>query len=162
MVKTYLYTENDFPSLGICCAQATKYASWGIHPGFEAQGRGHQKSKTGVSLAPQKALIFSKKLKYQAVKKFHMLVRIGVIVKLWFSILSNLKSHIIIHPKRTNDDAPSNFWKLPKCPVKVNYTKWIYITAQNMPQTSNFYYHPLNQCLPGATNGNQGQTMMDL
>ena len=26
----------------------------GIHPGFETQGRHHQKSKTGVSVAPQK------------------------------------------------------------------------------------------------------------
>ena len=26
----------------------------GIHPGFETQGRHHQKSKSGVSVAPQK------------------------------------------------------------------------------------------------------------
>ena len=42
--------------------------------------------------------------KYQGVKEFHMLAHIGVIVKLWFSVLSNLKSHIIIHPRGTNDD----------------------------------------------------------
>ena len=29
----------------------------GIHPGFETQGRRHQKSKTGVSVAPQKGLV---------------------------------------------------------------------------------------------------------
>ena len=34
------------------------------------------------------------------------------------------------------------------------------ITPQNKPQTSNSYYHPLNQWLLGATNGNQGQRMM--
>ena len=34
--------------------------------------------------------------KYQLVKKFHVLARIGVIVKLWLSVLSNLKSYIII------------------------------------------------------------------
>ena len=28
----------------------------GIHPGFETQGRRHQKSKTGVSVAPRKGL----------------------------------------------------------------------------------------------------------
>ena len=31
-----------------------------------------------------------------------------VIVKLWFSVLLNLKSDIIIHPRVTNDDVPSN------------------------------------------------------
>ena len=32
----------------------------GIHPGFEAQGKRHQKSKTWVSKDPQKGLISSK------------------------------------------------------------------------------------------------------
>ena len=32
----------------------------GIHPGFETQGRRHQKSKTGVSVAPRKGLLSSK------------------------------------------------------------------------------------------------------
>ena len=41
-----------------------------------------------------------------------------VIVKLWFSVLLNLKSHIITHPRVTNDDAPSNLWKPLKCTVK--------------------------------------------
>ena len=35
--------------------QARKHTS--IHPGFETQGRRHQKSKTGVSVAPQKAQV---------------------------------------------------------------------------------------------------------
>ena len=34
-------------------------ASEGIHPGFETQGRPHQKSKTVVSVAPQKGLMSS-------------------------------------------------------------------------------------------------------
>ena len=34
-----------------------------IHTGFETQGIPHQKSKTGVSVAPQKELMFSKELK---------------------------------------------------------------------------------------------------
>ena len=39
--------------------------------------------------------------------RFHMLAHIGVIVKLWFSVLPNLKLHIR-HPRLANDDAPSN------------------------------------------------------
>ena len=35
----------------------------GIHPGFETQGRRHQKSKTGVSVAPQKGPVSSKNFK---------------------------------------------------------------------------------------------------
>ena len=46
--------------------------------------------------------------KYQGVEEFRMLACIGVIVKLWFSVLSCLKSHIVIHPKETNNDVPSN------------------------------------------------------
>ena len=33
---------------------------WGIHPGFEFQGRCHQQSKTGVLVAPQKGMMSSK------------------------------------------------------------------------------------------------------
>ena len=36
--------------------QVMKHASEGIHPGFETQGRPHLKSKTEVSVIPQKAL----------------------------------------------------------------------------------------------------------
>ena len=45
---------------GIHCVQARKYASQGIQPSFETQGRYHQKSKTGLSVAPQKGLMSSK------------------------------------------------------------------------------------------------------
>ena len=34
--------------------------NWGIHPGFETKGRHYQKSKTGVSVAPQKRMMSSK------------------------------------------------------------------------------------------------------
>ena len=37
-----------------------KHASKGIHPGFETQGRHHQKYKTGVSVALQKGEMSSK------------------------------------------------------------------------------------------------------
>ena len=46
---------------GIHCAQVRKQASKGIHPGFKTPGRRHQKSKIGVSVAPQKGLMSSKK-----------------------------------------------------------------------------------------------------
>ena len=37
-----------------------KHASKGIHLGFETQGRRHQKSKTGLSVTPQKEMCPSK------------------------------------------------------------------------------------------------------
>ena len=45
---------------GIHCMLATKHISKRIHPGFETQGRCHQKSKTGLSMAQQKGLMSSK------------------------------------------------------------------------------------------------------
>ena len=44
-------------------------------------------------------------------------------VALWIalSVLSNLKSYIVTHPRVTNDDIPSNFWKPIKCTVKVKF-----------------------------------------
>ena len=39
-----------------------KACKQGIHPGFETQGRRHQKSKTGVSVDPRKGLMSSKNL----------------------------------------------------------------------------------------------------
>ena len=40
----------------------------GIHPGFETQGRRHQKSKTGVSVAPPKGYMSSKNFKKSILK----------------------------------------------------------------------------------------------
>ena len=40
--------------------QVTKREIDGIHAGFETQGRHHEKSRTGVSVAPQKDLCPSK------------------------------------------------------------------------------------------------------
>ena len=47
--------------------QATKHSSKGVHSGFEIQGRRHQKSKTGVSVASQKRLMSSYNLKKKEV-----------------------------------------------------------------------------------------------
>ena len=46
-----------------------------------------------------------------------------VIVKLWFSFLSNLKSYrsIITHPQVTNYDTPSNLWKPLTCTVNIKF-----------------------------------------
>ena len=46
-------------NLKILFTQAMKHACEGSHPGFETQGRHHQKSKTGISVAPQKGLMSS-------------------------------------------------------------------------------------------------------
>ena len=37
---------------GLCCMQAIKHGSRGIHPGYETQRKCHQKFKTGVPVAP--------------------------------------------------------------------------------------------------------------
>ena len=47
------------PEVNLRMTQVTKHVK-GIHPGFETQGRRQQKSKTGVSVAPQKELMSSK------------------------------------------------------------------------------------------------------
>ena len=47
-----------------------KASKQGIHPGFETQGRHRQKSKTGVSVAPRKALMSSKNLKKNTRSEF--------------------------------------------------------------------------------------------
>ena len=44
-----------------------KHGSEGIQPGFETQGRRHQKSKTGLSVAPQKGLLSSKNFKKKSI-----------------------------------------------------------------------------------------------
>ena len=46
---------------GVHHVQVTKHVSEVVYPGFETLGRPHQKSKTGVSVAPQKGLMSSKK-----------------------------------------------------------------------------------------------------
>ena len=51
------------PKMNLRITTGEKACKQGIHPGFETQSRHHQKSKTGVSLAPQKGLVSSKKLK---------------------------------------------------------------------------------------------------
>ena len=59
-----------------------------------------------------------------------------VIVKLWFSVLLNLETLIVNHPRVTYDVALSNLWMIIKCTIKIG------ITPQNMPQTSNSLLSP--------------------
>ena len=42
---------------------------WGFHPGFETQGGRHRKSKIGVSVQPQKGLMYTKKMFLKKRKK---------------------------------------------------------------------------------------------
>ena len=56
----------DLYTVSRCCTRGesedhtSKKVCKGIHPGFETQGRHHQKSKTGVSVAPRRGLMSSK------------------------------------------------------------------------------------------------------
>ena len=52
--------------------QVMKHKSEGIHPDFETQGRRLQKPRTGVSVAEQKGLMYSK-LFFKKSKKYHRL-----------------------------------------------------------------------------------------
>ena len=56
--------------------------------------------------------------KYQGVKEFHMLARIGCYCKIMVSVLLKLRSHIITHQSITNDGGPSNLSRLLKYTVK--------------------------------------------
>ena len=59
---------------------------WGIHPGFETQGRHHQRSKTGVPVAPRKGLMYPPK---KCFKKVYFRKRNG-----WFVPFSVLRGSI--------------------------------------------------------------------
>ena len=59
-----------------------KHASEGIHSGFETQGKCHQKSKTGVSMAPQKGLVSYKKI-FKKIKKKNKLLKSSTLDHVW-------------------------------------------------------------------------------
>ena len=48
------------PNLGNLLHTGDEEGKQKIHPGFETHGRRQQKSKTGISVAPQKGLMSSK------------------------------------------------------------------------------------------------------
>ena len=84
-----------------------------------------------------------------------MLVCIDVIVKLWFSVLSNLKSHTIIRGGGggTNDDAYFCPLKTPEVRSRSQLHKKGTI-AQNMTQSSNDLLSPTKLMVARAANGN--------
>ena len=47
---------------------------WGIHPGFETTARLHQKSKRGVSEAPQRGLIYFKNFDLKCIEVYQTLI----------------------------------------------------------------------------------------
>ena len=55
--------------------QAMKHACQEIHAGFETESTCHQKSKTGVSVAPQKELMSSKIFLERASFFFHLILK---------------------------------------------------------------------------------------
>ena len=60
--KTWLpYSQQVLHHRWISLCTGDEACKQGIHPGFETHGRCHPKSKTGVSVAPQKELMYSKK-----------------------------------------------------------------------------------------------------
>ena len=52
---TSIQSAGVTPEGNLSITQVRKHVK-GIHPGFETQGRHHQKSKTGVSVVPRKIL----------------------------------------------------------------------------------------------------------
>ena len=71
-----------------------------------------------------------------------------VIVKWWFSVLSNLKSHTITYPRVTNNDAPSYLWKTLNCTVKIKFLllsnqRWLLWVS-----TGNHYVPLCTLCTP--------------
>ena len=75
----------------ICCVQARKHASEGIHPGFETQCRHHQKTKIRVSVAPRKELMSSKNFKKNSRRQHYSFV-----ICVFFNMKS-IQKHMVTH-----------------------------------------------------------------
>ena len=63
VVLTSKQSAGVTPEVNLRITQARKLARV-IHPSFETQGRRHQKSKTGISVAPRKGLMSSSDSSY--------------------------------------------------------------------------------------------------
>ena len=93
--------------------------------------------------------------KYQGVKEFHMLARVGCCN---IMVLSPFKVKVTYY-------HPLNLWLLGATSGNQGQT----VMCIQCSETTKIclklqipYYHPLNLWLLGATNGNQGQTVMHL
>ena len=98
----------------------------------------------------------TKVTKYQGVKEFHMLARIDCYCKIMVFSPFKAKDTYYHSSKKNNYGGPSNLCRPLKFP-----TKW----AQHLStclKLQSPYYHPLNQWLLGATNGNERQAVMHL
>ena len=65
---TSIQSAGVTPEVNLRITQARKHVK-GIHSGFKTQARCHQKSKTGISVAPHKGLKSSKNVLKQ-IKRF--------------------------------------------------------------------------------------------
>ena len=99
----------------------------GIHPGFETQGRSHQKSKTGVSVAPQKRTCVLQKFKKKILQQFYIIKKVLLKPRSWnilwwhISFLGPFVFSIVLQPQ--------NVMNLLLCtlvdnPVQVDMNKW--------------------------------------
>ena len=104
----------------------------GIHPGFETQGRRYQKSKTGVSVVPQKGLVSSKNFQKKCIITFY----IGDVSGIWISSVLRywqLLLQAVVHChlrclKVVNIWTTPVYWKnsnitgISLCNIKCKYT----------------------------------------
>ena len=95
------------------------------------------------------------KRKYQGVKEFHMLARVGCCN---IMVFSPFKVKVTYY-------HPLNLWLLGATSGNQGQTVMCLQCSETIKICLKLqipYYHPLNLWLLGATNGNQGQTVMHL
>ena len=108
-----------------------------------------------VLVATFRSEIFKKLTKYQGVKEFHMLARVGCCNIIVFS---PFKVKVTYY-------HPINLWLLGATSGNQGQTVMCLQCSETIKICLKLqipYYHPLNLWLLGATNGNQGQTVMHL
>ena len=104
--------------------------------------------------------------KYQGVKEFHMLARIGCCNFMVFSPFKVNVTYYIGGSKGGREGCvpppggPNSFNFMQFFGKFGNFVCWCPLLGEILDPP--LYYHPLNQWLLGATNGNQGQTVMDI
>ena len=94
-------------------------------------------------------------IKYQGVKEFHMLARVGCCN---IMVFSPFKVKVTYY-------HPLNLWLLGATSGNQGQTVMCLQCSETIKICLKLqipYYHPLNLWLLGATNGNQGQTVMHL
>ena len=100
-------------------------------------------------------IAFDEYYKYQGVKEFHMLARVGCCN---IMVFSPFKVKVTYY-------HPLNLWLLGATSGNQGQTVMCLQCSETIKICLKLqipYYHPLNLWLLGATNGNQGQTVMHL